>query len=225
MPWADLFNNIVHTGKPDSKFMAASVNGAPGPEGRMILLRGDASLLMIPAKATHVANAIRVLEFWHLEKGCTLGTLKGEGEGEGEGEGYDCTMADGKAVLTDIGKQHSLNHGIHRVATTTWKNPMGALPGIWQATQSNDALPDSGSDLARIKALSGPVQCRKDPPKCPTEPTTQSRHTGLLRQPGTPDAKIDSTFIGLRTDQFQINAFGAQGWLEWQAWLGADSLL
>ncbi len=159
--WVGLFNNIVHIDKPDSKFMAEGVNGVPGPDGKVILRRGDASLWIIPTKATHVDNAIRFLEFWHSDKGYMLGTLGIEG--------HDYNMVDGKPVLTDIGKQHSLDHGSPRVDSTTWKNPFGALPGVEAAqaiiiaNASVENLPSDWTDAQPIvqnwayKAMTGEI--------------------------------------------------------------------
>jgi len=33
-------------------------------------------------------------------------------------------------VLTDIGREHGCDHGAPRVASTTWVNPCGYLPGV-----------------------------------------------------------------------------------------------
>ncbi|MCS6757868.1 MAG: extracellular solute-binding protein [Candidatus Devosia euplotis] len=61
--WVGLFNNIMATNHPDSSFEAKGVAGVPGPDGEIILRRGDVSLWMMPANAEHPENAIKFLEF------------------------------------------------------------------------------------------------------------------------------------------------------------------
>ena len=123
--WVGLFNNIMATDNPGTSFKAAGVSGVPGPDGEVILRRGNASLWFIPANAEHVDNAIKFLEFWHSEPGYIMGTLGIEG--------HDYTVENGEYKLTEIGEAHSLDHGAPRVASTTWKNPFGALPGVEEA--------------------------------------------------------------------------------------------
>lgn len=123
--WVGLFNNIMATDHPDTTFKAAGVAGVPGPDGDIILRRGNASLWFIPANAEHVDNAVKFLEFWHSEPGYIMGTLGIEG--------HDYTVENGEYKLTEIGESHSLDHGAPRVASTTWKNPFGALPGVEEA--------------------------------------------------------------------------------------------
>ena len=124
--WVGLFNNIMATDHPDSSFEAKGVAGVPGPDGEIILRRGDASLWMIPANAEHPENAIKFLEFWHSEPGYVLGTLGIEGVD------YNKT-ADGKYELTEQGKAHGMDHGSPRVSSTTWTNPFPPLPGVEDA--------------------------------------------------------------------------------------------
>lgn len=125
--WVGLFNNIVKSDHPESGFEAAGTNGVPGPDGKVILRRGNASLWFIPANAEHVDNAVKFLEFWHSEPGYLLGTLGIEG--------HDYTVENGAYVLTETGKAHSMDHGAPRVSSTTWTNPFGALPGVEAAQQ------------------------------------------------------------------------------------------
>ncbi|MCR6671378.1 extracellular solute-binding protein [Devosia ginsengisoli] len=124
--WVGLFNNIMATDHPDSSFEAKGVSGVPGPDGEIILRRGDASLWMIPANAEHPENAIKFLEFWHSEPGYVLGTLGIEGVD------YNKT-ADGQYELTEQGQAHGMDHGSPRVASTTWENPFPPLPGVEEA--------------------------------------------------------------------------------------------
>lgn len=125
--WVGLFNNIMATDHPESTFEAKGVNGVPGKDGKIMLRRGAASLWFVPANAQHVDNAIKFLEFWHSEPGYILGTL-------GIKDVDYTVKADGTFELTEQGKAHGMDHGAPRVASTTWKNPFGALPGV-QAAQ------------------------------------------------------------------------------------------
>ena len=147
--WVGLFNNIMATDHPESSFKAKGVNGVPGPDGNVILRRGNASLWFIPANAQHVENAIKFLEFWHSEPGYILGTVGIKD--------VDYTVnADGSLALTEQGKAHGLDHGSPRVASTTWKNPFGALPGVEEAqavimeNASIEYLPASWTDAQAI---------------------------------------------------------------------------
>jgi putative aldouronate transport system substrate-binding protein len=147
--WVGLFNNIMATDHPESPFEAKGVNGVPGPDGKVILRRGNASLWFIPANAQHVDNAIKFLEFWHSEPGYVLGTIGIKD--------VDYTLnADGSYALTEQGKAHGLDHGSPRVASTTWKNPFGALPGVEEAqaiimeNASTEYLPASWTDAEAI---------------------------------------------------------------------------
>jgi len=123
--WVGLFNNIMATENPDTTFQAAGVAGVPGPDGEIMLRRGVASLWMIPANAENLDNAIAFLEFWHSEPGYLMGTLGIEG--------HDYTVENGEYVLTETGQAHSCDHGAPRVASTTWENPCGVLPGVAEA--------------------------------------------------------------------------------------------
>ena len=124
--WVGLFNNIVHTDKPNSPFEAKGIAGVPGSDGRVILRRGESSLWFIPTNAKHVANAIKFLEFWHSKPGYVMGTL-------GIKDVDYTVRADGTYELTEQGKKHSLDHGSPRVSSTTWTNPFGMLPGVLDA--------------------------------------------------------------------------------------------
>lgn len=124
--WVGLFNNIMATDHPDSSFEAKGVSGVPGPDGEVILRRGDASLWLIPANAEHPENAVKFLEFWHSEPGYVMGTL-------GIKDVDYTVSADGKYELTEQGQAHGMDHGAPRVASTTWQNPFPALPGVEDA--------------------------------------------------------------------------------------------
>jgi len=148
--WVGLFNNIVTTENPSSTFEAKGVPGVPGPDGKVILRRGESSLWFVPANAKHVENAIKFLEFWHSEPGYVMGTLGLKD--------IDYTVkADGTYELTEQGKKHGMDHGSPRVSSTTWKNPFGYLPGVEAAQQ---VILDSGATVENKPAAwadAGPI--------------------------------------------------------------------
>lgn len=159
--WVGLFNNIMATENPDTEFEAKGVAGVPGPDGEIIMRRGNASLWFIPANAEHVDNAVKFLEFWHSPDGYVLGTLGIEG--------HDYTVENGEYVLTETGEAHSCDHGAPRVASTTWENPCGRLPGVEAAEAiimehaSTEYLPADWTDAQPIvqawayQAMSGDI--------------------------------------------------------------------
>lgn len=147
--WVGLFNNIMATDHPDSPFEAKGVAGVPGPDGDIILRRGDASLWMIPANAEHPENAIKFLEFWHSEPGYIMGTL-------GVKDVDYTVTADGGYELTEQGQAHGMDHGSPRVASTTWEPPFPPLPGVEDAQAiimehaTTEYLPSSWAEAEAI---------------------------------------------------------------------------
>ncbi|MCL6269643.1 extracellular solute-binding protein [Sansalvadorimonas sp. 2012CJ34-2] len=120
-----LYNNIRTNQDPKTTFRAKGLAGVPGPDGKIMMRRGDSSIWVIPANARKPENAIKFLEFWHSEPGYLLGTLGIEG--------IDYNVVDGKYVLTETGKEHGLDHGAPRVTSRNWVNPFGSLPGVDEA--------------------------------------------------------------------------------------------
>lgn len=148
--WVGLFNNIVHTDNPNAAFEAKGIPGVPGPDGKVLLRRGESSLWFIPANAKHVDNAIKFLEFWHSEPGYVMGTL-------GIKDVDYTVKADGTYELTERGKKDGMDHGSPRVESTTWKNPFGYLPGV-EAAQ--EVILSSGATIENKPAAwsdAGPI--------------------------------------------------------------------
>lgn len=123
--WVGLFNNMKKTDDPN--FKAKAIAGAVGPDGKIMLRRGDPSVWGIPVNAEHADTAIKFLEFWHSEKGNILSTLGIEGD--------DYTVKDGKYTLTDEGVKHGMDHGAPFPNNTNFKNPIGTLPGAIEGRQ------------------------------------------------------------------------------------------
>jgi putative aldouronate transport system substrate-binding protein len=125
--WVGMFNNIRKQENPNDPFLAKGIPGAVGPNGDIMLRRGDPSLWAIPVNAEHPETAIEFLEFWHSEPGNVLSTLGIEG--------HDWNKVNGKYELTEIGKEHNMDHGVVIPNNTKWKNPFGMLPGVEEARQ------------------------------------------------------------------------------------------
>ncbi|UVI31263.1 extracellular solute-binding protein [Paenibacillus spongiae] len=137
--WVGQFNNLGQKDNP--KFEAKGIAGALGPDGKIILRRGEPSVWGIPVNAEHPELAMKFLEFWHSEQGNLLGTIGIEG--------HDYTVANGKYELTAEGESHSMDHGAPFVYNTNFKNPFGVLPGIMEARQiilDNNAQVEIGTE-------------------------------------------------------------------------------
>lgn len=123
--WVGMLNNIRSQEDANTKFEAKGIPGAVSPDGSIMLRRGDPSVWAIPVNAENPDVAIEFLEFWHSEEGnvlSTLGILD-----------HDYTLKDGKYELTEVGKEHNMDHGVVMPNNTKWKNPFGILPGVEDA--------------------------------------------------------------------------------------------
>lgn len=132
--WVGQFNNLMQKDNP--KFEAKGISGIPGPDGKVLLRRGEPSVWGIPVNAEHPDLAMKFLEFWHTEPGNILGTLGIEG--------HDYKMENGKYELTDIGKEHSSDHGAPIPNNVKFKNPFGELAGVEEA---RNIVLDSGATV------------------------------------------------------------------------------
>ncbi|MBO9128141.1 extracellular solute-binding protein [Bacillus sp. 165] len=139
--WVGLFNNIRKVDDPNTTFEAKGISGAVGPEGNIMLRRGDQSVWAIPVNAEHPKTAMEFLEFWHSEEGNVLATLGIKDN--------DYTVTNGKYELTAAGKEHGMDHGAPFPNNTKWENPFGMLPGVEEAQKiilENSSLEVSTSD-------------------------------------------------------------------------------
>jgi putative aldouronate transport system substrate-binding protein len=121
--WVGMFNNMQKDKEPN--FLAKGIAGAAGPDGKIMLRRGDPAVLAIPVNAEHPDAAIKFMEFWNSEQGNLLGSLGIEG--------HDYTVKDGKYSLTDTGKSANMDHGAPFPYNTKFVNPIGILPGVLDA--------------------------------------------------------------------------------------------
>ncbi|QKE72882.1 extracellular solute-binding protein [Arthrobacter citreus] len=139
--WVGMFNNIKKVDDPNTSFVAKGISGAEGPDGKVMLHRGDQSIWAIPVNAEHSDTAMKFLEFWHSKEGNILSTLGIKD--------YDYKVTDGKYELTNTGKEHSMDHGAPFPNNTNWKNPFGMLPGVADAEKivlANSSLEISTAD-------------------------------------------------------------------------------
>lgn len=125
--WVGLFNSTRQTEEPNSDFHAAGVAAAVSPEGDVIINRGQPSVWTIPINAPSPELAFKFLEWWNTIPAITLGSL-------GILD-HDYTVTDGTYELTDIGREHNMDHGVPTPYNSNWVNPIGELPGLAEAQE------------------------------------------------------------------------------------------
>ncbi|HYH12099.1 MAG TPA: extracellular solute-binding protein, partial [Thermomicrobiales bacterium] len=120
--WVGLFNNTARLDNPD--FNAVGIAATEGPEG-IIITRGQPSVWTIPVNAPNPDLAFKFLEWWNTIPGITVGSL-------GILD-HDYTVTDGSYELTEVGTEHSMDHGNPTPYSEYWQNPIGTLPGLEEA--------------------------------------------------------------------------------------------
>ncbi len=126
--WVGLFNNQRLAADPNTKFQAKGIPGAVGPDGKIVLNRGEPSVWTIPVMSGNVDTAFQFIEWWNTIPGIILGSLGIKD--------HDYTVsADGTYKLTKIGEEHGMDHGDPTPYNSNWHNPIGELPGIKPAQQ------------------------------------------------------------------------------------------
>jgi putative aldouronate transport system substrate-binding protein len=175
--WVGLFNNIRKTKDPNTSFEARGIPGAVGPDGKIMLRRGDPSLWAIPANAENPEGAMKFLEFWHSEKGNLLGSLGIEG--------HDYIVKNGKYELTAIGKEHGMDHGAPIPNNTKFKNPIGYLPGVKEAQkiiQDNNATVEiATADWPEAEKIVTKYAFKAIMGELPAKEAVQKMHDELLK--------------------------------------------
>lgn len=147
--WVGLFNAQVHAANPDSPFQAIGIAAAEGPDGTVILNRGQPSVWTIPVNANDPETAFTFIEWWNTFPGITLGSLGIlDNDYTVEGDTY---------TLTEIGTEHAMDHGDPTPYNSNWTNPIGTLPGLKEAQEITKAHgylavqgPDWGPSVAPI---------------------------------------------------------------------------
>jgi putative aldouronate transport system substrate-binding protein len=123
--WVGLFNSTAQTEDPSSPFVAKGLATVPGPDGRVVISRGAPSVWTIPVNALDPDTAFLFLEWWNTIPGITLGSLGILG--------HDYTVTNGEYALTEVGREHNMDHGNPTPYNTNWVNPIGELPGLKEA--------------------------------------------------------------------------------------------
>ena len=125
--WVGLFNNVRLAEDPDTTFQAKGIPAVAGPDGEIILNRGQPSVWTIPVNAQDPETAFLFLEWWNTIPGITLGSLGILDN--------DYTVTDGVYALTDVGAEHSMDHGNPTPYNENWVNPVGELPGLAESQE------------------------------------------------------------------------------------------
>ncbi|MBB6731723.1 extracellular solute-binding protein [Cohnella sp. CBP 2801] len=123
--WVGMFNSLKQQENPNTTFDAEGMASIPGPDGTILMRRGDPDFWIIPKNAPHPDAAKKFLEFWQSQDGITLGSLGVEG--------YDYTVDNGTYTLTDVGKQANMDHGVPYWYNSSVKSPFPPLPGVEDA--------------------------------------------------------------------------------------------
>lgn len=174
--WVGLFNNIKLTEDPNTEFRAKGIAGAVGPDGNIIHRRGDPSVWAIPVNAENPDVAFEFLEFWHTEEGNILSTLGIKD--------YDYTVDEnGNYELTDIGKEHGMDHGVVIPQNTNFVNPIGLNPGVEEALEITKkyATPEiSGPDWSKAEEIIENYALKAIMGDIPAQEAVKQMHTELL---------------------------------------------
>src|SRR5690606_1554127 len=125
--WVGLFNQAVQTENPDSPFEAKGIAACEGPNGEILLNRGQPSVWTIPVNAQDPETAFTFMEWWHTFPGITLGSL-------GILD-HDYTVDGDTYALTEVGTEHGMDHGQPTPYNSNYTNPIGELPGLAEAQE------------------------------------------------------------------------------------------
>jgi putative aldouronate transport system substrate-binding protein len=129
--WVGLFNSTRQTEDPATTFDAKGIAACEGPDGRVILNRGQPSVWTIPVNAPDPDTAFKFTEWWQTFPGITLGSL-------GILD-HDYTVSGDTYALTEVGKEHNMDHGQPTPYNSNWVNPIGELPGLKDAQEITKA--------------------------------------------------------------------------------------
>ncbi|WP_199621752.1 extracellular solute-binding protein [Paenibacillus alkalitolerans] len=123
--WVGLFNNMRKEQDPNTEFEAKGILGAQGPDGKVILRRGDPDVFAIPVNAEHPETAKEFINWWHTNDGIRLGSIGIKDT--------DWVEKDGKIELTETGKEHGMDHGVPFWYSKKYESPFPKLPGVEEA--------------------------------------------------------------------------------------------
>ncbi len=130
--WVGLQNaNAAAGGVSTDDYEIVSLPGCQTPDGSYMLHKGSASLFAVPANASNVPGAIKVLEYFATQEGGELLSLGIEGND------YEVS-ADGTYTLTDLGVAHGMDHGAPVPIYKDFVNPVGMNLGVEEALKYLD---------------------------------------------------------------------------------------
>lgn len=173
--WTGMFNNMFKQEDPNTTKLVVGINGVPGPDGKVMLRRGDPSTWVIPANSPDPEGAMKYLEFLYTDAGIRLATMGIEG--------HDYNVVDGKYVLTEEGKKHQ-THGGGTSYNKNYKDPVeesdvtkAAKEIVLNANSSTELSTNKWNDAKKIvenyafQAIMG---------KLPSKEAVQKMHDELL---------------------------------------------
>lgn len=127
--WTGLFNEKALAEDPNTSFEIYGLEPPKGANGEGSITTGQDGVFTILNYSDNIDWAFKFLEFYHTYEGNILSTLGIEG--------HDYTMEDGKYVLTEVGQQHSMDHGVVVAKSLQWVNPV-KIPKNYE--QSRDVV-------------------------------------------------------------------------------------
>jgi putative aldouronate transport system substrate-binding protein len=147
--WVGLHNANALAGNVTSEaYEVVSLPGVQTPDGSYMLCKGGASLFGVPANATNVDGAIKILEYFATQEG---GELLSVGIKDN-----DYTVDGGKYVLTETGKAHANDHGAPFPIKKDFEHPIGYNPGVEEAVSYGEyatidlSIPNEGDYKATV---------------------------------------------------------------------------
>jgi putative aldouronate transport system substrate-binding protein len=114
--WTGLFNEKARAADPESPFEIKGLVPPMDARGNTMLTGGQDGLWVVLNRSSNKESAFRYLEFFNTKEGQILQTLGIEG--------HDYTREGEKYVLTEVGTQHAMDHGVVVPKALTWINPV-----------------------------------------------------------------------------------------------------
>lgn len=129
--WVGLHNaNAKAGGISSDDYEIVSLPGLETPDGSYMLVKGSASLFAVPANANNPDEALKVLEYFATQEG---GDLLSAGIPD-----HDYTGTEGNFEMTEIGAQHSNDHGAPFPIYKDFEPIFGFNPGVDEALTYSD---------------------------------------------------------------------------------------
>ncbi len=125
--WMGLHNANAAAGNiATDAYEVVSLPGCKTPDGNYVLRKGSASLFAVPANASNVPGAIKVLEYFATQAGGELLSV-------GIKDNDYTVNADGTYTLTETGVAHGKDHGAPVPIDKSFTFPAGLNLGVEEA--------------------------------------------------------------------------------------------